>query len=145
MFKRKTVLMLPGCFILKDLGHSPHSPKGYIVECAIQLGGVLRQQFAKSIPLFQARGRLQDGLFSPVGFPTAIPDAPIQTIWQDNRGRHASEAPTVLMVPAASLASSGVSSSFVWDFPGARAYFFKVVKRMRYFHICNYQRLLNGK
>ena len=34
--------MLPGCFILKDLGHAPHSPKGYIMECALKLGGVLR-------------------------------------------------------------------------------------------------------
>ena len=43
MFKRKTVLMLPGCFIPKDLGHAPHSPKGYIMECALKLGGVLQQ------------------------------------------------------------------------------------------------------
>lgn len=130
MFIIKTVLMLPGCFIPKDLGHALHFPKGNSLEYALQRGGVLQEYFSKGIPLFQSRGRLQDDLFSSpmFCFPTAMPDPPIKQVWEHSRRRYASKTLRVFMVPAASLASNKVSSVFVWDFLGAHANFFKVIK-----------------
>lgn len=66
-------------------------------------------------------------LLSHVHFSPAMPGPPIKSISQ-HRGRCANKALTVFMVPAASLASNEVSSAFVWDFLGAHANFFKIVK-----------------
>lgn len=67
-------------------------------------------------------------LLSHVCVLVAMPGPPIKSIWQHSGGRCANKALMVFMVPAASLASSRVSSAFVWDFLGAHANFFKIVK-----------------
>lgn len=128
-FKTKTILVLPGSFIPKELGHTSHPPPRCVAwDSHLSLGGPPKS--ALQVPLVSGQ-RQVFGLLLPqscVCFPTAMPGTPIESIWQHRGGRRASKALTVFMVPAASLASNEVSSSFVWGFLGAHAHFFKVVK-----------------
>lgn len=66
-------------------------------------------------------------LLSCICFPTAIPGSPSRSFGSIVEGGVPAKL-SVFMVPAASLTSSEVSSSFVWDFLGAHGNFFKVVK-----------------
>lgn len=127
-FKTKTILVLPECFILKELGHTSHPLKVCNMGYPFKLGGIPQECFTGSSCFRPEASFWPPPPQSCVYFPTAMPGPPIESIWQHSGGRCASKALTVFMMPAASLASSEVSSSFVWDFLGALAHFFKVVK-----------------
>lgn len=127
MFKTKAILVLPGCFILKELGHTSPPPEVCSMGYPLKLGGIPQECFTGS-SCFRPEASFWPPPEACVCFPTAMPGPPIESTWQHSGGRCASKALTVFMVPAASLASNEVSSSFVWDFLGARAHFFKVVK-----------------
>lgn len=66
--------MLPGCFIPKDLGHTSYFPKPCSLGCALQFGGILQEGLSKGVLLFQARGRVQDGLPSSPVFVSPHPE-----------------------------------------------------------------------
>lgn len=63
MFKTKTMLMLPGCFILKDLGHASLSLKVCSMGHALKLGGPCKRTSPKVSSCF--RPEAADRMASP--------------------------------------------------------------------------------